>query len=325
MAVSSLLLYEPEAPCWDEETFSLAGEDPTAIKRLAADGLLEKAGGGYVLTAKGLSEREKAGEENYVAVEPLPKFDAAPALWNNRLHLLMDRTFIGRFGVKDYSVNETLPVVPALSGEKLFTLVDGQARFAWQQEPLVESFVRAFPKWGVSARNDAPPGDEALRAWAALNGAAFGGVTFNLLLRSRYDFELYRKVPDYPSDKYKMKDVDRFFFSRVSEDSLEDYYRTLGLLQIFWLAQKRVYIPGYVDIDSKEQEALTMSILVTDSEAELERISRRLERNRKDLLTSVCSMFVIGTSIERLRKSEHYDTVYDWFCDATVHIARPDE
>ena len=324
MAEAALLLYEPSAPCWDEETFVLAGEAPGTADRLTSLGLLEKTAGGCILTAKGLAEREAAGRENYIAAEPLPPFEAAEALWNNRLHLLMDKKFTGRFGVKDYSVGETLAVVPLLPREKLFSVSEGRVSFVWQQEPLIKSFVEAFPKWGVSARDETPPGDEALREWAAVNGARQGGVSFNLLLRSRYDFELYRTVPPYPADKYKMKDCDRFFFTHVSEGSLDEYLETLALLQIFWLAQKRVYIPGYVQLDSQDQEAWTMSVAVADDEAELARIALRLEKSGKGLLTSVCPLFVIGTSVERLRHSVHFDTVYDWFCDDTVHIARPD-
>ena len=68
-----------------------------------------------------------------------------------------------------------------------------------------------------------------------------------------------------------------------------------------------------------------MSVVVADSEAELKLLSRKLARSGKKLLLPFTPLYVIGTSLERLRNGEHFDTVYDWFSDATVHIARPDE
>ena len=74
MAEAALLLYEPSAPCWDEETFVLAGEAPGTADRLTSLGLLEKTAGGCILTAKGLAEREAAGRELvFLSSEPWPE------------------------------------------------------------------------------------------------------------------------------------------------------------------------------------------------------------------------------------------------------------
>lgn len=68
-----------------------------------------------------------------------------------------------------------------------------------------------------------------------------------------------------------------------------------------------------------------MMVLVADAERTLGSISKRLSAHGKALIEPANPLFIIGTSIERLREqNKPEDTVYDWFCDRTVHIARPD-
>jgi hypothetical protein len=320
----ALLLFEPKTPCWDEETFALIGENPDAIRYLLDRGYVRRAGKGYVLTDEGTAKRTEAALEYYVSADAIPPFDPDAALWNNRLYLLMEKAFLGQFGVKEYSVDEEFPVVPGLSREELYSMSGGHVEYIWPQNPQIQSFLSAFPNWGVGSRDVTPPGELGMLEWAASSGAAFASVRFNLVLRSRYDFELYRKQPVYPSDKFRLKDADRLFFYRATDD-MDDFYETLGKLHLFLLAQRRVYIPGYADIDSHEQENWTMMVLTADTEGELESVSRKLISQGKALIEPANPLFIIGTSIERLKKQEKPEaTVYDWFCDRTVHITRPD-
>ena len=150
-------------------------------------------------------------------------------------------------------------------------------------------------------------------------------VRFNLILRSRYDFELYRKEAHLPDDLYYMKDADRLFFLRATGDNYDEIYDAIGKLHLFLLGQRRVYIPGYADIDSQQQENWTMIVMAADNERELEGVYERLSHDGRNLIDPANPLFIVGTSIERLRlqpKPEY--TVYDWFCDCSVHIVRPD-
>ncbi|MCE5201792.1 MAG: hypothetical protein LLF78_04700 [Synergistaceae bacterium] len=321
----TLLLFEPDAPCWDEETFVLAGESPETVSYLLDRGYIVRAGHGYVLTEEGTAKRLEMAEEYYISAEKIPPFDPDLSLWNNRLYLLMEKAFLGQFGIKEYSVNEEFPVVPGLSAKELYSVKDGQIEYTWQRHPQIQSFLSAFPNWGVGSRSLMPPGEKELIKWAAVNRMSSDTVRFNVVLRSRYDFELYRKQAPYPSDKFRLKDADRLFFYRITEDNIDDFYETLGKMHIFLLGQRRVYIPGYADIDSHEQENWTMMVLVADAERTLGSISKRLSAHGKALIEPANPLFIIGTSIERLREqNKPEDTVYDWFCDRTVHIARPD-
>lgn len=164
-----------------------------------------------------------------------------------------------------------------------------------------------------------------MREWMANRGALAGKVSFNLILRSRYDFDLYRKQDQMREDIFRLKDTDRLFFIRTSDKNPEDIYDAIGRLHLFLLAQRRVYIPGYADIDSQDQENWTMAVLVADTERELEEINSRYTEDGRNLIDPAMPMFIIGTSIERLRRMrEPKATVYDWFCEDSVHIVRAD-
>ena len=85
----SLLLFRESSPCWDEETFLLAGKAPHLLHELTAKGLLRKAGGGYVLTPEGDMERLRCADRlRLTAFAAETPFDPKEALWNNRLRLL---------------------------------------------------------------------------------------------------------------------------------------------------------------------------------------------------------------------------------------------
>lgn len=320
-----LLLFEPDFPCWDEETVSLAGENKYAIRYLCDSGYVSASGEGFILTDLGIRTRMEIAEEYGMKTEPIKSFDPESSLWNNRLYLLMEKAFRGQYSVKEYSLNEHLPVVPDLPANELYRIEKGHVIYTWQKHPLVRSFMETFPNWGVRTRGQIPPGENALEKWISKYGAASGSLRTNLLLRSRYDFELYRKEPPYEWDICRLKDTDRYFFFKVTENNLSKFYEDLGKLHIFLLGQKRVHIPGYADFDSQDQEAWTICVTVTETEHELKTVAKELSRNADALIEPSKPLFIIGTSIERLRNQKiPEDTAYDWFCDRTLHIARPD-
>ena len=321
----ALLLFEDKFPCWDEETFALVGENILSLRSLEKAGYLKRAGGGYVLTKDGNVRRQICAEECGLAPVQIGKFDAEEALWNNRLYLLMERAFVGQFGIKEYSTAEELRFTPRLERERLWDRSSDGLRYLWPDDPMIRSFIAAFPKWGVGARGVKAPGAAGLAKWASENGAAEDSITFNLILRSRYDFALYRGAAILPDDIFRIKDADRLFFLRAEPDNLDTLCDQIGKLHLFMLNQRRVYVPGYADIDEHEQENWTMIVLVTEKEKQLEELRAALSPDAKALISPANPLFVIGTSFERLRwQQEPEKTVYDWFCDRTVHIARPD-
>ncbi|HIT03322.1 MAG TPA: hypothetical protein IAC22_02360 [Candidatus Caccocola faecipullorum] len=324
-----LLLFEDKFPCWDEETVALAGGDAASLCELEERGLLAEAGNGYVLTAEGEKKRVELAEESFLPVSPIGEFNAEKALWNNRFYHLMDcRAFTSLFplGLKEYTVDETLPFAPALSRKELWTREEGKTRYIWPEHKLVKSFLKRFPDWGVATRGKPVPGQAAMDEWLAESGAQAGAVNFNLVLRGRYDFQAYRGLERLPDDIFHLKDADRFFFLRTSDKTPEDIYDAIGRLHLFMLNQRRVYVPGYADVDAMDLENWTMLVLAADTEAELEEVAARYSADGQNLIAPAMPLYIIGTSVERLRRvHEPKAGHYDWFDEDTVHIVRADE
>ena len=67
-------------------------------------------------------------------------------------------------------------------------------------------------------------------------------------------------------------------------------------------------------------------MLAADTEAELEEVRARYSADGQNLIEPAMPMYIIGTSVERLRRMrEPKANYYDWFGEDTVHIVRADE
>lgn len=321
---SCLLLFSHERPCWDEETLALAGEAPQALEELLKSGDLMRVAAGYGLTPQGVRTRERVSRELCVPVRSAGEVRAGTALERNRLEQFLDRAFMTDWGIKEASVGETFPVVPCLPDDRYFAIMDGRVRALWPDEPIVKSFLEAFPHWGVAARNLPAPGQEALDRWAAENGAWSGTLTFDFVLRSRYDFNHYKDLDPLPSDRFRFLNADRLFAQKV-RGRAEDLLPLIGRLHVFLMEQRRIYVPGWFDIDREEQEDWVLLALATDTEAQLASLTTTLRAWGHDLIDPANPLYVVGTSIERLRaQREQKRTLYDWFQEETIRILRPD-
>lgn len=325
----SILLFSPELPCWDEETVRLAGDDPRSLSVLHEKGFVACKGGGSVLTPSGVSERLRVSGELCVPVSPMEAFDgtdaaAQEALELARMSILLDRAFKTQWGIKEVTLHESFPVVPALPDDGYFAVENGRARALWTEHPLVRSFMKAFPHAGPLPRGVAAPGQRALDAWAKENGAPAGTLTVDFMLRSRADFNHYKAFKEPETDRFHFYNTDPLFATRCPDDP-KDFLPLLGKLHVFLMAQRRVYLPGRFDLDAEEQECWTLLCLVCPTEAALKRTVLELRRWGRALIDPACPLFIIGTSIERLRaQKEPKDTIYDWFQEETVRILRPD-
>ena len=84
---SLLLLFTSLLPCWDEETVTVAGENPDSLHALAESGDITAISGGYVLTQKGIITRENAARELFLPLTPAGEIITDPELPANFLSL----------------------------------------------------------------------------------------------------------------------------------------------------------------------------------------------------------------------------------------------
>ena len=326
-----LLLFTEKLPVWDEETIITAGENPEALRALTESGDLMQISSGYVLTPKGVRTRESVENELYMPHTPsgeviIDSFKANDMLELNRMTQFIDRAFVTDWGIKEVTTLETFPIMPCLQDDKYFTFESGRVKAIWPEAHEVKKFLEAFPDNGVSARKITPPGQAGLDKWALENNLRYGSLTVDFVLRARADFNHYKNYEQLASDKYKFLDADRLFIQRVRDiNKPEDLLPFIGKLHIFLTEQRRIFLPGWFDIDHDENEDWILLAFVTDTESELETFTKTLQRWGHDLIDPVNPLYILGSSIERLRNQrEQKRTIYDWFQEETIRIMRPD-
>ena len=324
-----LLLFTSSLPCWDEETVALAGEEPDGLASLAESGDLARIDSSYVLTAQGVKTRERVAQELYVPVTPTGELITEPSQARelfelNRMVQLLDKAFVTDWGIKEVTGSETFPIMPSLNDDEYFRIEHGRARAAWTEHEAVKKFLADFPNVGVAARKFPAPGQPGLDEWAKRNSMSYGSLTVDFVLRSRADFNHYKNYPQLESDKYKFLDADELFVKKVS-GSPENLLPFIGKLHIFLTEQRRIFLPGWFDIDHDENEDWHLLAFVTDTERQLEDLAGTLRRWGHDLIDPANPLFILGSSIERLRnQKEQKRTIYDWFQEETIRIIRPD-
>ena len=327
-----LLLFTEELPCWNHEAVSVAGESPEGLEPLTESGDLARLGAGYVLTPQGLLTRERVADELYLPLTPAGRIltdesEADELLGLNVMVQYMDRAFMTDWGIKEVTVRENFPIMPCLEDGEYFAFEGGRVKALWPSHELVRRFLEAFPNWGVSARKFPAPGAVALDLWAEKNSLRYGSLCVDFVLRARADFNHYKNYPQFESDKYKFLDADRLFVQKVRGEP-EGLLPFIGRLHIFLTEQRRIFLPGWFDIDHDQNEDWILLALVTDTEPELESLTKTLRSWGHELIDPVNPLYILGTSIERLRgqreQSRQKRTIYDWFQEEAVRIIRPD-
>ena len=324
-----LLLFNSSLPVWDFETVLTAGEDPSNLENLVKNGDLMKISSGYVLTPQGIRTREKIAQELFLPLTPAGEIiiDASRAhemLELNRMVQFLDRAFVTDWGIKEVTVSENFPIMPCLKDDEYFVFNSGKIKAAWPEHETIKKFINDFPNIGVAARKFPIPGQNALDEWANKNNLRYGNLTVDFVLRSRADFNHYKDYEQLPSDKYKFLDADELFVQKVPKN-FEDLLPFIGKLHVFLMEQRRIFLPGWFDIDHDENEDWHLLCFVTDTEEELEIFSKTLQTWGHDLIDPVNPLYILGSSIERLRnQKEQKRTIYDWFQEETIRILRPD-
>ncbi len=330
----TLLLFDKSLPCWDRDTMSLAGEDPDAIDILEEHEFIKKVSRAYVLTYDGITRRELIGGQMGVPTEPTGEIITDISIADERLEVnraiqLLDHAFYTEWGLKENSICEDFPVMPNLIYNEYFELGHKCVKAIWTEHEYVQKFFKDFPHVGVEARKYPAPGLAAFNKWAYRNDLAFGKLNIDLVMRLHADFEHYRIYSDMdmPTDIFNFLNVDRLFVHYVRDyEKPVDLLPFIGKFHIFLTGQKRIFLPGWFDIDQDENEDWTMLLFITEYEDDIQFLTKFFrEECGHDLIDPVNPLFLLGTSMERLRnQKEQKSTVYDWFQEEATRIMRPD-
>ncbi len=311
---SLLLLFTEENPCWTEKLAQLAEEDPALLVDMVRDGLAERKGDVCVLTGAGRTAFREEAAASFLPAEPgIPGPDLGKHLFRTRLRLLLDRKHIQRWGLKEYVQGARFPV-PDLEDALLFSH-DGGVEWKWPSSPAVERMRSDWPVTGLAARRTAPPPADAAARWFETLGEAPAVFEADLLYLSRYDFQAYTSFAPLPGDRWGLLNADRFFCMdspSPEKSSLEWFLGTAGRFHLALEVLRRMVLPGYMDLDSHDQDGINWLVFLFEREEEAGRCVSLLAPFGQDLIRPAIPMDVWALSFEALEAfSEKAETIHD--------------
>ncbi len=311
---SLLLLFDQENPCWTEELVRIAEEDPAPLVRMLDEGLLAKENELFFLTGAGREAFSEEAAANYLpAVPGTPGPDAGKDLFLTRLRLLLEKKHIQRWGVKEFVPSARFPI-PPLQDDEIFTRSSG-FEWLWPSSPLCAQMREDWPLTGLAARREAPPSPDAAPKWFEAKGTYPAYFEADLLHLSRYDFQAYAHIPRSPNDPWGILNADRFFCMRASAPEAgnpDGYLATTGRFQLALEVLRRMVLPGYIDLDSFDQDGINWLLFVFDHEEEAEACVSLLAPFGLDLIRGSMPMDVWALSFEALVNfSPKAETIHD--------------
>ncbi len=311
---SLLLLFDEENPCWTEKLAELAGENPVLLADMVRDGLAERKGEVCVLTGEGRTAFRKEAAESYLSAQPgIPGPDLGKHLFRTRLRLLLDRKHIQRWGLKEYVQGARFPV-PDLEDALLFSH-DGGIEWKWPSSPAVERMRSDWPVTGLAARRMAPPPADAAARWFETPGETPAVFETDLLYLSRYDFQAYTSFAPLPGDRWGLLNADRFFCMDSPAPEKVNLAWFLGIVGRFQLALevlRRMVLPGYMDLDSHDQDGINWLVFLFETEEQAGRCVSLLAPFGQDLIRPAIPMDVWALSFEALEAfPEKAETIHD--------------
>ncbi len=311
-----LLSFDGQYPCWTRPMLDMAGLDRRMADSLVGEGLLEFEREIYSLSAEGRGRFVEAAERYGLPLQP---GDPGPNRERSALRcdlmLLLDRRHLQRWGVKEY-VAPFRFAVPDLTGEDLFVLREDGLVWRYPEAPAFERMAEDFPEMGAAARRRPPPSSEAVRAWVSANIPSLREAEFDLLYKSRYDFQAYAAFPQPPADPCRLFNTDRFLFSFMPPpvgENLSAYLERVGEFHMFLTMLRRLYLPGYVDLDALDQDGVNWLLFAFAGEGEARRCLELLEPVARFLPGTATPLEIWSVSLEALRNypGGQAETIWD--------------
>ena len=298
-----VLFFDERYPCWTPAMLTLAGQDPAEADALACQGLLAFEEGIYSLSAAGRAKFSELAGEAYLPLRPGGFSDRKRTALRGELMLLLDKRHLQRWGVKEYLAPFRF-ALPSLKRDELFVMDAGRPVWRYPDAPVFKKMAEDFPETGAAARRFPLPDAEAVRAWLEANAPNRREVEFDLLYKSRYDFQAYAKFPPLPADPCGLFNADHFLFvfmpSPTSED-LTRYLEKIGEFHMFLTLLRRLYLPGYVDLDAMDQDTINWLLFAFENDEDAERCAGMLAPISEALPGEASPLELWSVSLEGLR------------------------
>lgn len=298
-----LLFFDERYPCWTPAMLALSGQDRAEADALACQGLLEFEEGIYSLSAAGRAKFSELAGEAYLPLRPGSFSDRGRAALRGELMLLLDKRHLQRWGVKEYLAPFRF-ALPSLERDELFVMDGGRPVWRYPDAPVFRRMAEDFPETGAAARRFPLPDAEAVRAWLEANAPNRREVEFDLLYKSRYDFQAYAKFPPLPADPCGLFDADRFLFVFMpspTPENLPRYLEKIGEFHMFLTLLRRLYLPGYVDLDAMDQDGVNWLLFAFENDEDAERCAGMLGPISEALPGEAYPLELWSVSLEGLR------------------------
>lgn len=274
------------------------GEDVKDLLKLSECAFLESSDDFFWLTDSGKTLFVEAAKNCFLMDRPgdVPD-DPERSIATTRLWLDLERGHVQRWGLKDYHFHWSFDTRPSFE-KPLYSIDRGVFKWLYLDDPAFRETVEDFPVLEIRDRKLHGLSDAKLKDWRNRYGVNEKPLKADLLYLCRYDFEQYTDFRGYPGDDLNLVNADRFFFSFDSD--LDTRLNTIGKYHLWLNELRRAAVPGFLDLDTQEQQSVNWILFVTEDEADAVSGAEELKTFGDELIRPVNPMEIWTISLEAL-------------------------
>lgn len=311
---SVLLLFSKNQGCWTSDMVRLAGEDPSGLIELKGMGFLKERNGVYSLSPKGREQFILAAAGSFFDAQPAGDItDEKKEVSRCRLALLLNSSFVGRWGVKDFRIGQTVTYYPEIERRNLCSVsLSGTPLWKYDSTGMINEIRDSFPQ---HRKENLHPSIEDIEQWMTCKRITRGNLEIDLMFLHYCDFIYYMHKTPPASDMLKLMNADRFYMQFTRKEFYDKpitLYEEIGRIHLFLLYYRHLILPGNFDLDIHQQENINALMFVTDTEEEAVRFFRTFSPMAEDLVGPAKPLDIWSISIEAIenhpaKEDSHFD------------------